>query len=111
MATATQLEKSTQAMPGQLQWMDRLAGLWDVGRVRWATMQRGQRRWALTTGALLAILIGGLFWYGLRTDWRVLYADLDPEDARQTGQILAQALIPFDAAAGGEIRVPADQLD
>jgi flagellar M-ring protein FliF len=111
MANATQLEKSAQPMPGQLQWMDRLAGLWDVARVRWATMQPAQRRWALTTATLLAGLIGGLLWYGLRTDWRVLYADLDPEDARQTGQILAQALIPYDATAGGGIRVPADQLD
>jgi flagellar M-ring protein FliF len=111
MANATQLEKSAQAIPSQLQWMDRLAGLWDVARVRWATMQPAQRRWALTTATLLAGLIGGLLWYGLRTDWRVLYADLDPEDARQTGQILAQALIPYDATAGGGIRVPADQLD
>jgi flagellar M-ring protein FliF len=60
---------------------------------------------------LIAGLIGGLLWYGLRPDWRVLYADLDPEDARQTGQILAQALIPYDATAGGGIRVPADQPD
>jgi flagellar M-ring protein FliF len=112
MATGTQLEKSAQAVPGQMQWMDRLAGLWDLGRVRWATLEAGQRRSALTAAALLVALVGGLFWYGLRTDWRTLYADLDPEDARQTGQILAQALIPFDTTAGGSgIRVPADQLD
>ena len=30
-------------------------------------------------------LLGGLFWYGLRTDWRTLYAGLDPDDARQIG--------------------------
>ena len=112
MATGTQLEKSAQAVPGQMQWMDRLAGLWDLGRVRWATLEAGQRRSALTAAALLVALVGGLFWYGLRTDWRTLYADLDPEDARQPGQILAQALIPFDTTAGGSgIRVPADQLD
>jgi flagellar M-ring protein FliF len=112
MAIATQLEKSAQAIPGQLQWMDRLAALWDVARVRWATMQAVQRRWALTAAILLLALIGGLFWYGLRTDWRTLYADLDPEDARQTGQILAQALIPFETTPDGAgIRVPADQLD
>jgi len=108
---ATQLEKSAAPMPGQLPWADRLAGVWDLARVRWATMQPAQRRWALTWAALLAGLMGGLLWYGLRTDWRTLYADLDPEDARQTGQILAQALIPYDATAGGGIRVPADQLD
>jgi flagellar M-ring protein FliF len=112
MAIATQLEKNAPPMPGQLQFMDRLAGLWALGRVRWATMQAAQRRWALTAAILLLALIGGLFWYGLRTDWRTLYADLDPEDARQTGQILAQALIPFETTPDGAgIRVPADQLD
>jgi flagellar M-ring protein FliF len=57
-------------------------------------------------------LLGGLFWYGLRTDWRTLYADLDPEDARQIALTLTQAQIPFDvASSGGTIRVPAAQLD
>src|ERR1700733_9608003 len=104
MATATQLKTSAPPMPGQLHWTDRLAGLWDLARVRWTTMQPAQRRWALTSAVLLAGLVGGLFWYGLRTDWRVLYADLDAEDARQTGQILAQALIPYDVTPGGGIR-------
>ena len=37
----------------------------------------------------------------LRTDWRTLYADLDPDDARQMAQILTQAQIPFDATPNG----------
>ena len=38
--------------------------------------------------------------------------ELDPEDARQTGQILAQAQIPFEPTPDGAgIRVPAAQLD
>ncbi len=97
---------------GQPQWAGRMAGLLARGRVRWATMQTGQRRWALAAGALLAALIGSLLWYGLRTDWRLLYAGLDPDDARQTGLILTQAQIPYDMTADGAgIRVPADQLD
>ncbi len=53
-----------------------------------------------------------LLWYALRTDWRTLYADLDPDDARQIGQTLAQAQIPFDVTADGAcMRVPASQLD
>jgi flagellar M-ring protein FliF len=61
---------------------------------------------------LLLGLTGGLLWYGLRTDWRTLYAGLEPDDARQTAQILTQAQIPFEAAGDGtQIRVPADQLD
>lgn len=106
------MEKSAPATPGQPQLTDRLAGLLAQGRVRWVTMQPAQRGWTLAAAALLLALIGGMFWYGLRTDWRTLYADLDPEDARQTGQILTQAQIPFDTTANGAgIRVPADQLD
>ena len=112
MATGTQIEKTAPGMPGQPQWTDRLAGLWVQGKVRWATMLPAQRNWALGAAALLLALIGGLAWYGLRTDWRTLYADLDPEDVRQTGLILAQAQIPYDTTANGSgIRVPADQLD
>ena len=112
MATGTQLEKSAPATIGQPQLADRLVGLWGMGRVRWAGMQPAQRLWALTATALLAALVGGFFWYGLRTDWRTLYADLDPEDARQTGQVLAQAQITYQPTANGTgIEVPAAQLD
>ena len=39
-------------------------------------------------------------------------SNLDPDDARQTGQTLAQAQIPFEPTADGAgIRVPAAQLD
>jgi flagellar M-ring protein FliF len=112
MATATQIEKTAPAVLGRPQWMERLASLWDLGKVRWATTPPGQRGWAIAAAALLLALLGGLLWYGLRTDWRVLYSDLDPDDARQTAQVLTQAQIPFEATDGGAgIRVPADQLD
>jgi flagellar M-ring protein FliF len=112
MATGTQLEKSVLALPGQLPLAGQLAGLWGWGRIRWAQMPPAQRNWTLTAALLLAALSGGLLWYAMRTDWRTLYVDLDPEDARQTGQILTQAQIPFDVTAGGTgIRVPAGQLD
>ena len=49
-------------------------------------------------GALLVLGVAGLVaWYGLRTDWRTLYVGLDPDDARQMGQTLAQAQIAFEA--------------
>jgi flagellar M-ring protein FliF len=112
MATGTQLEKSAPVTPGQPQLTDRLAGLWGLGRVRWAQMQPAQRGWFLVALGLLLALVGGIFWYGLRTDWRTLYSEMDPEDARQAGQILAQAQIPFEAAPNGTgILVPAAQLD
>jgi len=112
MATGTQLEKSAPAMPGPPQWTDRLASLWTLGRIRWAGMRPAERCWALAAAVLLAALTGGLLWFALRTEWRTLYADLDPEDARQTGQILAQAQIPYETTANGAgIQVPAAQLD
>jgi flagellar M-ring protein FliF len=75
-------------------------------------MPPAQRGWTLVASGLLVALIGGLFWYSLRTDWRTLYADMDPEDVRQAGQVLAQAQITFEPTANGAgIRVPAAQLD
>ena len=51
-------------------------------------------------------------WLGLRTDWRILYAGLDPDDARQIGLTLTQAQIPYDVAENGTtLRVSAAQLD
>jgi flagellar M-ring protein FliF len=71
-----------------------------------------QRSWATATALLLVVLVGGLFWYGAKTDWRTLYAGLDPEDSRQMGQVLTQAQIPYDLAANGTtILVPVGQLD
>jgi len=112
MATGTQLEKSGPATPGTAQWTDRLTALVGKGRVQWATMKPVQRGWAMAAGVLLLALFGGLLWYGMRTDWRTLYADLEPEDARQIGQILTTAQIPYDVTPNGAgIRVPSDQLD
>jgi len=112
MATGTQLQKSAQAMPGRPQLADRVAGLWGRARVRWAQMHPAQRVWTLVAALLIAGVIGFLAWYGLRTDWRTLYADLDPEDARQVGQVLVTAQIPFQPTTNGSgIMVPATQLD
>jgi flagellar M-ring protein FliF len=112
MPAATQLEKSPPARPGNPPLSDRVAGLWGLGQVRWAEMPAQQRAWTVFAGLLLAALVGSLFWYGMRTDWRTLYTNLDPEDARQTGVVLTQAQIPFDVTDGGTgIRVPAAQLD
>ena len=112
MATGTQLEKSLPATPGQPGIADRFAGLWGQSKVRWAQMPAQQRGWSLTVGVLLAALAGGLLWYALRPDWRTLYVAMDPDDARQAAQTLAQAQIPFKTTADGTgLLVPAAQLD
>jgi flagellar M-ring protein FliF len=75
-------------------------------------MQPSQRTWTVVSVVLLAALLGGMLWSMMRTDWRTLYANLDPEDARQIGTVLTQAQISFDVTADGSgIRVPAGQLD
>jgi flagellar M-ring protein FliF len=89
-----------------------MAGLWGLGRVRWAGLRPAQRGWALVAGALLAAMAGFLLWSAMRTDWRILYADMDPEDARQAGLVLTQAQIPFQPTSDGAgIQVPLAQLD
>ena len=109
MATGTQLEKTP---PGKLQEGSRLAGLLGIARVRWAQMAAAQRGWVAAAALLVLALAGWLIWYGTRTDWRTLYVNLDPDDARQIGQTLAQAQIPFEATTDGAgIRVPLEQLD
>ena len=112
MATpGTQLDKTTAGISPGLTAAG-MSALWTRARVQWASMAPKQRNWTTCSAVLLAGLIGGVLWYGLRTDWRTLYAGLDPEDARQTGLILTQAQIPFDVSANGTaIRVPAPQLD
>jgi flagellar M-ring protein FliF len=110
MATGTQLEKAAPPVPARVP--GGLAVLWTRARIVWAGMQPRQRAWAVVSAAFLVSLTGFLFWYAVRPDWRILYADLDPDDARQIGQDLAQEQIPFDVAgSGGQIRVPAAQLD
>jgi flagellar M-ring protein FliF len=127
MAAGSQLDKSTPergsglvAQPpvtaghsaGWAGGVGRLQDLWKRGMGRWMLLQPGQRNWAMVTGALLTATLGTLIWYATRTDWRTLYAGLDPDDARQIAQVLTQAQVPFDLVANGAtIRVPLAQLD
>ena len=107
----TQLEKrGPTSSSGQI--AAGVSALWTRSRVGWASMNPQQRRWSVIVFVLLGALLGGLLWFGLRTDWRVLYAGLDPDDARQLGVTLTQAQIPYDLSDGGlSLRVPASQLD
>lgn len=111
MATGTQLEKAPPAV-GQLAKGGRWSGLLSLLRVRWAEMAGRQRGWTVTVALMIVGLLGALGWYAMRPDWRTLYAGLEPDDARQMEQVLAQAQIPFEPSSdGGSILVPAAQLD
>lgn len=112
MATGTQLEKAPAAAGGPQPVPAQMAGILGNAQARWTALTPPQRLWAGVAAALLVAMIAGLSWYAVRTDWKILYADLDAEDARQTGLILAQAQIPYEPTANGAgIRVPAAQLD
>jgi flagellar M-ring protein FliF len=90
----------------------RVGSWWNSGNAHWQEMAPRQRNWAVISAALLIATIVFLLWYSTRTDWRTLYAGLDPEDSRQMSQVLTQGQIPFDLASNGTaIRVPAGQLD
>ncbi len=115
MAPGTQLEKSATATASRFRqpdWTDHVAGAWGQARVRWAEMALGQRRGAMVAGVLVVALMGGMIWLMARPDWRTLYTGLEPDDARQIGQVLAQAQISFEPTPDGTgIRVPAAMLD
>ena len=110
--TAVQMEKAPATLSPSGPWTARLSTLATLAKVRWASLDTTQRRWSMVSGALLLGLLGVMVWYGLRTDWRTLYAGLDPEDLRQTTLTLTQAQIPFEIAPNGSaILVPSTQLD
>jgi flagellar M-ring protein FliF len=117
MAAGTQLDKTspktgtpeTVAGRGSLEF---LGDFWGKGTAQWASLPPRQRNWTMVAVGLIVAALAGLLLYGARTDWRTLYAGLDPEDSRQMAQVLTQAQITFDLSANGTaIRVPAPQLD
>jgi len=89
-----------------------LGKYWEQGTEQWNQWSSARKRQVAIGGALVVAMLVGLVWYGGRTDWRTLYAGLDPEDSRQMSQVLTAAQIPFDLAANGTtIRVPLGSLD
>jgi len=118
MAAGAQLDKMTppgerpQSAAAGAGSLGRLSVIWEQGRQRWTALAPRQRSWAILGGGLLLATVVSLIWLGTRTDWRTLYAGMDPEDSRAMAQVLTQAQISFDVSANGAlIRVPAGQLD
>ena len=76
MATATQLEKSGPGTPDKTP-VNGVSTLWVRSRVWWASLPSAQRSGMVVALALLGVILGGLLYLMLRTDWRTLYANLD----------------------------------
>jgi flagellar M-ring protein FliF len=71
-----------------------------------------QRKWLAIAAGFSVLCMAGILWYAARTDWRTLYAGLEPADARQIASELTAASIPFDVSPDGStLRVPAESLD
>ncbi len=79
---------------------------------RLRSMEGQQRLWLLGAGGLALLCFLGILWFAMRTDWKVLYAGLEPSDAREIASELTAANIPFDVSPdGATLRVPAANLD
>jgi flagellar M-ring protein FliF len=79
---------------------------------RFRQLEPARKKWLTIAAALLTASLIGLAWYATRTDWRTLYAGLDPEDARQMASELTAANIPFDVSPDGTaLRVSSNFLD
>ncbi len=92
--------------------LERAGALATEAVARFRALEPARRTRFLAIAGILLACVAGLVWYGARTDWRTLYAGLDPEDARQMAQELTAAGIPFDVSPDGSaLRVPAEDLD
>jgi flagellar M-ring protein FliF len=79
---------------------------------RFRQLDPARKKWLIGAVAFLLVCILALVWYATRTDWRTLYAGLDPADAREMASELTAANIPFDVSPDGTaLRVPSDNLD
>ena len=59
----------------------------DGPRPAWLVPRRGAPAGGMT---------GGLLWYAFRPDWRILYAGMEPDDARQTGRSSPRRRFPLN---------------
>jgi flagellar M-ring protein FliF len=79
---------------------------------RFRSLERQQKIWFASAAGLAALCFIGILWFATRTDWKVLYAGLEPADAREIASELTAANIPFDVSPdGATLRVPASGLD
>jgi flagellar M-ring protein FliF len=79
---------------------------------RFAALPARSRFSLLGAAAGVLVLCAVLASLALKPSWRVLYAGLDPQDARELGAELTAANISFDVSPDGTVlKVPANVLD
>jgi flagellar M-ring protein FliF len=91
---------------------ERTASLLSAARTRLGLLEPAQLRWLAGAAAFAVLCVAAIAWYAMRTDWRTLYAGLEPADAREMASELTAASIPYDVSPDGTaLRVPAESLD
>jgi flagellar M-ring protein FliF len=75
-------------------------------------LEPAQKKWFASATVFTVLCVAVIAWYATRTDWRTLYAGLEPGDARQMASELTAASIPYDVSPDGSaLRVPVESLD
>src|SRR6478609_1482602 len=71
-----------------------------------------QRQIAYTLFAVVAIAVVAIILLASRTEWKTLFAGLDPQDAREISAQLTAAGIPFEVSTDGtSLRVASEFID
>lgn len=103
-------DKQDKSQPGLS--LERAGALATEAARRYRALDPARRTRLTAVALLLLACFAGLLWFATRTDWRTLYAGLEPDDARQMAQELTAAGIPYDVSPDGTgLRVPAQNLD
>jgi len=107
------MDENQQIQPAQQPGMpQRASAMMQSLAARLRGMEGQQRLWLLGAGGLALLCFLGILWFATRTDWKVLYAGLEPADAREIASELTAANIPFDVSPdGATLRVPTANLD
>src|SRR5690349_1187463 len=77
----------------------------------WAGMSAARRTLFVVVALLLALLIGGVFYYRSQTEWAVLYSNLTPDDAQAIHDKLQSQGIPVRVSGDKRtVEVPAERV-
>jgi flagellar M-ring protein FliF len=77
----------------------------------WAGMSATRRALFVFVALLLALLIGGVFYYRSQTEWAVLYSNLTPDDAQAIHDKLQSQGIPVRVSGDKRtVEVPAERV-
>jgi flagellar M-ring protein FliF len=91
--------------------MDFVRRLAEQLREVWAGMSAARRALFVVVALLLAVLVGGVFYYRAQTDWAVLYTNLTPDDEQAIRDRLQTQGVPVRTSGDHRtIEVPADRV-